>query len=423
MNKVEASNLLRTSLGASVAELEADYRKRREEVRRRFETAPDRNTRSRCEREYFALEQAHDLLLAETDDLLGGDETPAVEHEEPEAKLKTPLVEREEQPGDREGLALELKAPSLEPVIEREELEVKRQAPLVEREGQPVDRQTLTAELKAPAVECERSAVERQEFLVQREEPSAARAKLPLDPQTSPAQRAETVVGRRDLPTKRVASPLPPVGSRIKRVCGAIEPALSPLQRVAGPITGIPSPTKGIAERSGNSLTPIEDVSPPKAAELKPIKPVLEPGRRGSASKVRAMTGVVFIFVLASVLVFFLFRAANKPKQGVLVVNTVPDGAEVWVDAVPRGKTPLILEDVTPGDRRLTIKLPAYMDEEIVVSIKPGEEKSTRILQLVPMEQSSPRSVGRSSSSSRPDLVIVPPTASPTVAHPRDPGQ
>jgi hypothetical protein len=409
MNKVEASNLLRTNLGASVAELEAAYSKRREEVRKRFEAARDRNIRSRCEREYFALEQARDLLLAETDDLLGGDETPAVEHEEPEAKLKTPLVEREEQPGDREGLALELKAPSLEPVIEREELEVKRQAPLVEREGQPVDRQTLTAELKAL---------------------SAARAKLPLDPQTSPTQRAETVVGRRDLPTKRVASfrhgvasPLPPVGSRIKRVSRAIEPALSPLQRAAGPITGIPSPTKGIAEQTGNGLSPIEDVSPPKAAELKAIKPGLELDRRGSASKVRAMTGVVFILVLASVLVFFLFRAANKPKQGALVVNTVPDGAEVWVDALPRGKTPLILEDVTPGDRRLTIKLPAYRDEEIVVSIKPGEEKSTRILQLVPMEQSSPRPVGRSSSSSRPDLVIVPPTASPAVAHPRDPGQ
>src|ERR1700759_5723508 len=96
MNEVEASNLLRTNLGASVAELETAYRKRLEEVRKRFEATRDRNTRSRCEREYFALEQARDLLLAEKNDLLGGDETPAVQDEELEVTLQTPLAEREE---------------------------------------------------------------------------------------------------------------------------------------------------------------------------------------------------------------------------------------------------------------------------------------------------------------------------------------
>jgi hypothetical protein len=442
MNNVEASNLLRTNLGASTAELETAYRKRRVEVRKRFEAARDRNTRTQCEREYFALEQARDLLLAESDDLLGGDARPTVERHEPvvegeeqEIGLKAPLVEGE-------GLTAESKAPSLEdetPVAEPEEQAVKLRASLVGREerSQSVDRKAPPIELES--LEPERPALERQalpvrddetavegdNFLIPREE-NLTREKLLLSRKASPAQRAEPMVRRRSLPIKRVLPlrdgvprPIGSIPSPIKRVFGAIEPTRS-LQRVVRPIAGIPSPTKGVADPSGNGSSPIEDLSSPKAIELKPLEPVLEQGRARSVRKGRrAITGVVFILVLASAVVFFLIRAADQPKQGALVVNTVPDGAEVWLDEVARGKTPLILEDVTPGERRLRIRLPGYRVEEIVISVKPGDEGSTRIVQLVPVEQNSPKPMDRPSSTSRPGPAVVPPLASPAVAPPQ----
>jgi hypothetical protein len=52
MEKVDANTLLRINLGASVTEVEAVYRKRRNEVRKRFEAARDRSTRTQCEHEF-----------------------------------------------------------------------------------------------------------------------------------------------------------------------------------------------------------------------------------------------------------------------------------------------------------------------------------------------------------------------------------
>ena len=41
-------------------------------------------------------------------------------------------------------------------------------------------------------------------------------------------------------------------------------------------------------------------------------------------------------------------------------MKTSPLKANVFVDGVDRGTTPLFLEDVAPGDRRLRIELKGY---------------------------------------------------------------
>ena len=79
MDKVDAGNLLRINRGASETEVEVAYRKRRDEVRKRFVSARDRNTRNRCEREFSVLEQARNCLLAQMDDLVNEREEPPVE--------------------------------------------------------------------------------------------------------------------------------------------------------------------------------------------------------------------------------------------------------------------------------------------------------------------------------------------------------
>lgn len=342
MDKVDASNLLRTHLGASKAEVEAAYRKRRAEMRRRFEAARDRNTRTWCEREYFAIEQARNLLLDETEDLLKEREKPA--------------TEREPLPVELEGPPVELKGPPVE-----------GKAPPVEREEPAVPREVLPVEREAPPVELKASPVQREESVVEHE--------------SAPIKRASPVMDG-------VLPPIEPVLLPIKRVFGPIGRASSPVRRVAGLIAGTASPMKRVAEPSEAGSASIEHVSPLKGAELAPLETALTQGRTRSAAKERlAFTGVMLILVSASALVFFLLRAPDKSKLGKLVVNTVPDSADVWLDGAPRGKTPLILENVTPGDRQLTIKLPGYIAEELVVPVRPGDEGFTRIVQLVPVEQ------------------------------------
>jgi hypothetical protein len=89
MDKVDASNLLQITLGASETEVEAAYRKRRNEVRKRFDAARDRNRQTRCEREFSALQQARNFLLAEPEDLVREPQEPPVAREAASAQRES----------------------------------------------------------------------------------------------------------------------------------------------------------------------------------------------------------------------------------------------------------------------------------------------------------------------------------------------
>jgi YARHG domain/PEGA domain len=399
MDKVEANNLLRTHLGASEAEVEAAYRKRRAEVRKWFEATRDRNTRTRCEREYFALEQARNLLLAETEDLLKGCEGPAIEREAPPVEREAPPVELKAPPA-------ELKAPSVEreaPPVELKAPPVGREAPPVEREAPPVEREALPVEREALPMEREASPVEREASPVLPEEPAVEHESLPI---------------KRVLPIMDgVSSPIEPVPSPIKRVFGPIERALSPLERCAGPMAGIASPTKRVGGPLQDGSSAIEHILHLKEAELSPLETALtQGGVRPTQKGWPAITGVLFILVSASALVFVLPRNPDKPKQGELVVNTVPDNADVWLDGAPQGKTPLIVENVTPGERQLKIELPGYKIERLTVSVRPGDEGFTCIVQLVPVDQPSPEPVPTESLFGHSNVTILSPGVPPNIS-------
>jgi hypothetical protein len=342
MDKVDASNLLRISLKASESEIEAAYRKRRVEVRKRFEATRDRNTRTQCEREYSALEQARNILLAETEDLI----------KEPEA-----------------------------PPAEREAAPVEREAPPVERETPPVERE-------APPVEPEAAPVEGEAAPAEREEPPGKTEALPLEREAAPAERVSP-------PVERVSSPIERVSKPIKRVS-------SPIERVSEPIKCVSSS--------------VERVSPPKEPELTPVKIASAQVRtRFTQKQLLAIAGVMFILVSAAVIVFFRPHSPDKSKSGKLVLNTVPDSADVWLDGVFQGKTPLVLENLAPGDCRLKIGLSGYEAQELIVSVKPGDEGSTRIIQLAPAEQSSAASTATQAATSQTDFTIVSPNTTPDV--------
>jgi hypothetical protein len=366
MEKDYASNLLRINLGASATEVEAAYRKRRDEVQKRLQAARDRNTRTRCEREFFALEQARNILLAETEDVTIKPEAVRVEPEATRVEPQALRVKLEAAGVDSEVARVAPEAPLIERVVSA----IEHVAPVIERVAPAIEHAAPVIERVAPAIEHAAPVIERVAPVIQRV--------APVIETVAPAVEHAAPVIERVAPTVGHVAPV------IERVAPAVEHAAPVIERVAPAVSGSTH------------------------------------NRPGSTPSIQkrwlALAGITFILASVSAIVFFQPHPTDRPKTGRFVLNTVPHNADIWLDGAPRGKTPLILENLEPGDRRLTIKLPGYRDEELIVSIKPGAEGSTRIVQLVPVEQPSPTPTARPSPTSQPKPIIVPPTASPTVA-------
>ncbi len=60
-------------------------------------------------------------------------------------------------------------------------------------------------------------------------------------------------------------------------------------------------------------------------------------------------------------------------STGVLAVESLPTGASVTVNGTPSGTTPLTLNDLPPGDYRVTISLSGYRDFATTVRVVAGE--------------------------------------------------
>ena len=66
----------------------------------------------------------------------------------------------------------------------------------------------------------------------------------------------------------------------------------------------------------------------------------------------------------------------GKPAvtTGALAVESLPTGASVTVNGKPSGTTPLTLNDLPPGDYRVTlISMPGYRDFATTVRVVAGE--------------------------------------------------
>jgi len=65
----------------------------------------------------------------------------------------------------------------------------------------------------------------------------------------------------------------------------------------------------------------------------------------------------------------------EEKKAGALTVQSKPQGAFVYVDGILKGKTPLTLDEVTPGKLEVQVELPGYATEKKQIEIKPGEKQ------------------------------------------------
>jgi hypothetical protein len=73
-------------------------------------------------------------------------------------------------------------------------------------------------------------------------------------------------------------------------------------------------------------------------------------------------------------------RIAKSP--GILIVTTSPSGADVSIDGVPRGKSPLALNDIMPGSRQVVIALAGHEPVERSVSIRGSQTADLGLVEL-----------------------------------------
>jgi hypothetical protein len=127
--------------------------------------------------------------------------------------------------------------------------------------------------------------------------------------------------------------------------------------------------------------------------------------------------GLVLILACLFAAVLFWPYAPSEPKLAKLVLNTLPANADVFVDGVSRGKTPLALDDIVPGERQLLIQLEGYQDEKLIVLIKPGDQRFYPPVTLIPKPVSiatpTPSSPAVTPTPSSP--AVTPTPGSPTV--------
>jgi outer membrane protein OmpA-like peptidoglycan-associated protein len=166
-------------------------------------------------------------------------------------------------------------------------------------------------------------------------------------------------------------------------------------------------------------------------------RPVAKPkGPMRSGRKLwGVLAGLIVVLALASAIAFYSFHRTADSELGRIVVNTIPNQARVFLDGIPRGITPLVLEDIAPGNRQLRIELEGYEEKILVLPVSRGAQGSFQVIHLVPIGETtsseiSPTSTPASKSSEanriatpetspevRPALTADPvPTISPEVS-------
>jgi serine/threonine protein kinase len=150
-------------------------------------------------------------------------------------------------------------------------------------------------------------------------------------------------------------------------------------------------------------------------AKLKKAKP--QPPARTPPTRRPWLTfaGIIFVLAIGTAIAFFSLHHFAKPKLGRIVLNTIPTRADVYLDEASRGATPLVIENVAPGDHQLRIELRGYRPQKLIVTVKTGDQESFHLIHLVPAAEFSPTPIVSPSVGPTPSAEVSP-TPSPEVS-------
>ena len=233
------------------------------------------------------------------------------------------------------------------------------------------------------------------------------------------------------------AGPIPPAWEQTVAACLAKNPADRPqsAQEIVRAIAEANLPPQ--------NAPPIVEAapadSPPEFAQTF-IGSLTASARRGTRS-VRSLDGKKFAYIAASlgivvvaVLGFLYFsRPANdqtsaasrlnqpspspapvKAETGRVVVNTVPANASVYLDGSDRGKTPLVIDGVTPGIHHVSVEASGYTASSLIADVKAGGSFDFGTIHLVALAAPSPSPVSTAAPKFNPAPTFSPPPSVPT---------
>jgi serine/threonine protein kinase len=103
----------------------------------------------------------------------------------------------------------------------------------------------------------------------------------------------------------------------------------------------------------------------------------------------------------------------TKPETGRLIVNTIPADASVYLDGSDRGKTPLVIDDVTPGVHHVSIEATGYKASSLIADVKSGGTFDFGTIHLMAMAAPSPSPTATSTAVAKfytPPPVVPAPT-------------
>jgi serine/threonine protein kinase len=166
---------------------------------------------------------------------------------------------------------------------------------------------------------------------------------------------------------------------------------------------------------------PIPAIAPPEppAVPPNPFVTSLTAGVRRSEQFVRSLDGRQWVYIAGSVAIITLAALAAyyissrnlsnsdnaapftqpspapspspaKAETGRVVVNTIPANASVYLDGSDRGKTPLIIDDVTPGIHHVSIEATGYQPSSLIADVKGGGTFDFGPIHLVAMTAPAP---------------------------------
>jgi len=187
---------------------------------------------------------------------------------------------------------------------------------------------------------------------------------------------------------------------------------------------------------------PIPTVVPaePPPGPPNPFVTSLTAGARHSVQTVRSLdgrhwgyvAGSLAIIILAALAAYYvgsrsLSKSDNAPRftqplpspspspakveTGRVVVNTIPANASVYLDGSDRGKTPLVIDGVTPGIHHVSIEATGYMTSSLIADVKGGGTFDFGPIHLVAM--AAPSAAPTPTATAVPEAKFYP---SPSVA-------
>jgi serine/threonine protein kinase len=208
------------------------------------------------------------------------------------------------------------------------------------------------------------------------------------------------------------AGPVPPAWEQAVAACLAKNPAERPqsAQEMVRAISG-----EGMAPQKAlpvPAVTPRD--LPPELAETFAGSLSASAGR--AAPSIRSLdsktlgyiAAALAIAVLAFSTFYYLSHSAVNPtsqapglnqpsasptpanaETGRVVVNTVPANASVYLDGSDRGRTPLVIEGVTPGIHQVSVEASGYVASSLIADVKGGGSFDFGTIHLVAIAPAS----------------------------------